>query len=482
MAKPRAVKNESSALSRTKAPIVAGDGLENLVAGLGTSRDKRAHTTYTATWAVTRDILEAMYRASWLAKRIVNTVADDMTRAGWCAEFDENADGRPQHKAMMRAESRFQIKDKVNDALRWSRLYGGAVILIGTKSGTPDQPLDISKMKKGDLRYLHVMDRWRVAAGPNFTLDLDSPNFGKPEYYIVAESTVQFHHTRVLRFDGQKLPYFSYMANGQWHDSELQHVYASLMDCDATTAGIASMIFEANVDVVTSKGLQSILATKEGEARVVKRYQLAATMKGINRMLLLDGDETYEKKANSFANLDKVLDKFFDNVCGATEIPRTRLFGTSAGGLNATGEGDEGVYDDTIVAKQETDLRPQLEYLYEVLFRSELGMMPDDFELEFEPLRQASEVEQADIDKKRAETDKIYFDMGVLHEGQIGAALKERGTYSLTDEDIALLEEIASEPQEPPPVMDPLTGLPLAPPAPPAVGVKPAPGEPVAQE
>lgn len=451
----RHVKTDSAALARTTRP--ASDGLENFVAGMGTDRDKRAHSAYGYTFTISRPELESMYRSSWLAKRVVNTVADDMTREGWSVTFDD-PDGKAR-KALAQAEKRLQLCAKVNSALRWARLYGGCIVVMGTRGAKLNEPLDLARVRKGDLRYLQVLDRWRCAAAPTLTTDLDDPNFGLPEYYVVAESAVQVHHSRVLRFDGQELPYFQWRQNAMWHDSELQHTYAALMDADATTAALASMMFEANVDVVTSTGLQSTLATKDGEERVLKRYRLAGTMKSINRMLLLDGSETYEKKATAFANLDKVLDKFQDNVCGASEIPRTRLFGQSAAGLNATGEGDEKNYHDVVSGRQETDVRPQLDKLYAVLVPSVLGAMPDDFDFDFNPLKQISDKEQAAIDYQRAQTDEIYFNMAVLDEAHVGMSLKERGTYALTDEDIDMLEELAAEPPLAPPVIAPVPEL-----------------------
>lgn len=456
---PRNVVTDSAALARTNR--AASDGLENFVAGLGTDRDKRSHSSYGFVYTVSRPELEAMYRSSWLAKRVVNTVADDMTREGWTVEFDDpDGEGR---KALARAEKQLQVAAKVNSALRWARLYGGCIIVMGTKGQKLNEPLDPARVRRGDLRFLQVLDRWRCAASPTLTMGLEDPNFGQPEYFIVAESSVQVHHSRVLRFDGQELPYFQWRQNAMWHDSELQHTYGALTDVDATTAALATMMFEANVDVVTSEGLQNIMSTKLGEETVTKRYRLAGTLKSFNRMLLLDGKEKYEKKGNSFANLDKVLDKFMDNVCGASEIPRTRLFGQSAAGLNATGEGDEKNYHDVVSSKQETDLRPQLDKLYAVLVPSALGAMPDDFEFDFNPLKQISDKEQAAIDYQRAQTDDIYFAMGVLDEAMVGKSLKDRGTYALTDEDIDMLEELATEPPPAPPgtTVDPKTGAPV---------------------
>jgi phage-related protein (TIGR01555 family) len=326
------------------------------------------------------------------------------------------------------------VKAKVNSALRWSRLYGGSLIIIGTRDKDLSKPLDATTIRKGDLQFLHVLDRWRAAPSGAITDDLTSPNFGLPSTYIIAESAVQVHWTRVLRFNGQKLPYFAWRANGMWDDSELQHVYDSIRRRDSSSAAVATMLFEANVDVVTSEDLNEILSRKDGEAQLTKRFQTAAMLKSFNRMLLLGGTEKYEKKSNTFANLDKIMREFAVDVCGAADIPMTRFFGQSAGGLNANGDNDVRNYYDRIAAEQESDVQPPLEYLDEIL------------------IWQKDDKEESEIDLNESQTDDVYLGMGVVSKRTIGRELKARGTYkSLTDEDINKLPDVPEA--APPPVI-----------------------------
>lgn len=447
----RKVKTADAALARTTRPVGVSDGLENVVAGLGTDRDKMSYSVYGMPRVLTRMELENAYRGSWLSKKIVNAVADDMTREWRHVVFDDD-DGENQF-AIEQAEKRFSLKGKINESLRWARLYGGALLIIGTRDKDLSKPLNVQTIRKGDLRYLHVMDRWRVSPAGSLCMDLDSPNFGMPEYYMLAESSVRVHHSRVLRFNGQKLPYFAWRSNAMWDDSELQHVLDSLTNCDTATRGIATMLFEANVDVVKAEGLADVLARKDGEAILTKRFQIAGILKSFNRMLLLDGTESYEKKSNSFANLDKIVQQFMVDVSGAADIPMTRLFGQAAGGLNATGDNDVRNYYDMVSGKQETEVRPQLEYLDEVLVRSTLGFMPDDYRFDFNSLWQVSDTEQATIEKTRADRDVAYLNAGVVTEGVVARDLKERGTYrNLTDKDVELAEELSKPMDNPAPV------------------------------
>lgn len=441
----RNVKTASAALARTVKPVYASDGLENVVAGLGTDRDKRQYSSWGLPRTLTRMELENMYRSSWLSKRIVNTVADDMTREWRTADFDEESETSAKLDLFEETETQFCVQEKVNEALRWARLYGGSVIVVGLRgSDNLSKPLNPETVSQGSLRYLHVMDRWRVAPSGEIDSDLQSPNFGLPLFYLLAESGIKVHWTRLIKFDGQKVPYFVWRQNGMWHDSELQHVVESLMNTDTASASIATMMFEANVDVVKSPSLTDMLSTRDGEAKLTKRFQLAAMMKSFNRMLLLDGEEEYEKKGNNFTNLADIWQQFMIDTCGAADIPMSRLFGQSAKGLNATGEGDLKNYYDKIRSDQKKQLKPQLDRLDQVLLRHTFGEVPDSYSYEFNSLWQMDDAATATMEYNKAQRDQIYLNAGVITEGLVASELKATGTYrSMTDEDVELAEELS---------------------------------------
>lgn len=421
----------------------ANDGLQNIVAGLGTERDKRSYSYYGQPVTLTRTDLEDMYRGAWLPKKIVNAVADDMTREWIDLSFD-GMDGESNQQRMESIEKFHSIRTKVNEVLRWARLYGGALLVLGINGDDLSTPLDIESVTKGSLKWVRVLDRHRVSPVGSLVTDIDDPNFGLPDKYTISDTSINIHYSRCIRFDGQKLPYHAWVANGLWDDSELQHVIDSLRNCDTSTASIATMMFEANIDIVSVPDLSMLLATRDGEQKVIKRFQLSALMKSFNRTLLLDGNEKYDKKSNNFTNLDKVARLFMNDVSGAADIPLTRLFGSSPDGLNSTGDSDIRNYYDMLASKQESDLRKPLEFLYDIMYRSEFGSPPKDLKISFKPLWQMSSVDQATVDKTNAERDEIYLANGVITEDLIAMELKEKGVYkNMTNEDIEMVSELS---------------------------------------
>ncbi|MDM9542125.1 DUF1073 domain-containing protein, partial [Klebsiella pneumoniae] len=77
---------------------------------------------------------EWAYRSSWIIGAAVDSKADDMTKKGVriTSEID------PKRRGIL--ESRFdelQLWDCINETLKWSRLYGGAVALILIEGQAP---------------------------------------------------------------------------------------------------------------------------------------------------------------------------------------------------------------------------------------------------------------------------------------------------------------------------------------------------------
>jgi phage-related protein (TIGR01555 family) len=435
------------------------DNLQNFAAGLNTNQDKRSHTFYNFPLTLTRVELENMFRSSWLAKRIVRTPADDMFRAGWELTWDGYDDDKAGAKAVATAVKNVQLKSKANESMSWGRLYGRCSIVIDIK-GQEDwsQPLDLAKVGKDSLRSLHVLDRWRLSPTGELDYDRTSTNYGRPNFYTISDigdPRYRVHWSRVVSFSGEPLPWFLYTQNAYSEDSVLQHIAETIRDYDATLAGVASMVYEANVDILTTPKLNAALASDKGQANLVKRYGIAAMMKSFNHMMILDGGdgtkesvgETWQQKVAQFSGLKDVIEKFMINVCGAADIPMTRLFGQSPAGLTATGESDIRNYYDRISADQEAKIRPGLEKLFEVLIRSTLGHMPDDFALEFKPLWQLSDKEKAEVEYLQAQTSQIYLLQGVIPEHAVTARLVELKTYgnSLTAADVDLVKKLEQQ-------------------------------------
>src|SRR5690625_2570740 len=417
---------------------LTADGLANLVSGLVTERDKRFHNrfVYGSSFFDWQE-LETAYATSWLARAVVDFPVDDATREWRSFSCDEAT-------AIQAEEKRVKLQQVLQDAFRRGRLYGGGVILMVTDQPL-DKPLDVDRIRKGGLRKLIEIDR-RYLSGHDYNYtDPLSDSFMLPEYYTIAGGSQQIHHSHVVRIPGAKLPRALRQFNQGWSDSVLRQCIDDLKDALSAKAGIASLIQEASVDVIRAQGLAGELSTDFGTEKVMQRYQLAGTLKSINRMLLLDGTEEYTRNPATFGGLGEILHTLMEWVSGAARIPMTRLFGVQAKGLGDSGEGDLKNYFNAIRGDQESDYREVLERIDEVLIRSAVGHMPEDFEFEWNPLSQPSDVELAQQELADAQTDDIRLQQGVVTSSQVMRKLQSRGVYAITDDDIKAQEAIERE-------------------------------------
>jgi phage-related protein (TIGR01555 family) len=282
-------------------------------------------------------------------------------------------------------------------------------------------------------------------------------NYLQPEYYTINSGSQQIHWTHIARFNGARLPRRQMAQTQGWGDSELRKCLDDIMDIVAAKDGIAELMQEANVDVLTRQGLADELASDQDEA-ITNRYALFGQMKSIVRLSLLDGDEKLERMTLNLSGVAPVLETFMTWISGAADIPVTRLFGTSAKGMNATGEGDLSNYYNSIRAKQLTQIDPGLRTLDEVLVRSALGTFPTDYNYVWNPLAQMNELQAAQARKANADTDIAYLDAGVIQVSQVQRNLQASESYQFDDEKIEELEgnedagmfnEPVEEPQEP---------------------------------
>jgi uncharacterized protein len=396
------------------------DKLVNLVANLGTERDKAA-SSYYAVPILTEEQAVNAYRGAWLPRKIVDVPAMDATRKWRAWQADKK-----QIEKIEAEEKRLKLRQKVKEAMIKARLHGGAAIFLGTGDRDPSKPLRPESMGKSDLKYLVVLTKRNLKPG-ELERDVLKPGYGKPVDYVLSSSStpVRIHPSRLIVFHGAALPDPDLPAafTDGWGDSVLTAVMQAISHSDSTMANIASLVFEAKVDVIRIPDFMANLETNPKYAALVQeRLSLAAAAKGINGMLLLDKEEEYETKTTAFTGLPDVVDRFLQAVSGASDIPATRLLGQSPAGLSATGESDERNYYDRIQAMQELEISPAMEIADECLIRSALGSRPREMHYVWNVLWQPTAKERSEIGKATAETIKLLTESNLFNRQALSQA------------------------------------------------------------
>lgn len=440
--KPRLRVSAGSSKSYTS------DSFANFSASMGLGASNLSSgSTYTLN-PLTRNhtALEFMFRGSWLVRTIIEAVAEDMTREGISIESDMPPD---EMDKLTRYVRQMELWQRLCEALKWARLYGGCLAVVMIDGQKTDTPLDIERVGVGQFKGLLILDRWMVWPHLDDPIKELGKNYGLPKFYeVVSDARViphlKLHYSRCIRFDGVDLPYWQKMAENFWGLSIIEPLYDRLVAFDSTTQGAAQLVYKAYLRTLKVEKLRELIAfggpAYDAIVQQLRQIRLYQANEGLT---LLDSTDEFETHSYAFGGLSDVMIQFAQQLSGAAQIPLVRLFGQSPAGLNATGDADIRNYYDFINSKQEAMLRLPMQMLLELSHRSLFGEpLPAGFDFSFAPLWQLADTEKATV-----AGDVTTAVVNAQQAGIVGnaAALKElrqsskvTGVWSnITDEEIA---------------------------------------------
>lgn len=429
------------------------DGFTNVVARLGINGTNAiSQGTYKQVGlSLNPRLLETMYSTSWICGKVVDQIAEDMTRAGIVIQGTDKVDE-------LHAEfTKTNTWTSLTELIQWGRLYGGAIAVIMIEGQNLASPLRLETVAKGAYKGLTVIDRWRITTDGTTTLAAGIAA-GQPEFYTLSATNERVHHTRVIRQIGVALPYWQALLQQGWGASVLERLDDRVIAFDSVTMGAANLVFKAYLRTVRVEGLRQILAGGgKGEENLIKMFRLMQTLQTNEGITLLDKLDEFDTHAYAFAGLPDLITKFGEQLSGASGIPLVILFGQSPSGFNS-GDADVRKYNDSINSQQEARLRSPLETLLQVAHRSCSGTnAPDEMAFQFAPLWQMTEKEKADIGKVTTDAVVSLEGSGIISRG---TALREMRRSSLvTGMGSTITDEEITEADEEPPMPD-VEGLP----------------------
>ena len=365
-------------------------------------------------------LLSSLYRNHWIIARIIDTIPKDMMKNGY--EIQTQASPEAIDK-IIKLERQVKLQKKIRTGLTWGRLFGGAagLILLKGHENYLDEPLRIEDVLPDSFKGLLIFERWTgVDPGIELIDDICSPDFGLPKIYNITVNNggqlLKVHHSRILRFEFNELPYIEKVANQYWGLSEIERVFDELKKRDNVSWNIAMLTFMANLRTLKVDGIGQLLAatSEQAQQRLWEYVNAQNALTNNNGLQIIDKNDEYQNHQYTFGGLADVYNGFMLDIAGAAEIPVTKLYGRSPSGLNATGDGDLENYYNKIEQEQEDVLRPIYDRLLPIMFMSEIGAVPDDLDYNFNPVKNLTDAEKADIASKNIATATSLFNVGVI--------------------------------------------------------------------
>lgn len=421
------------------------DGYSNVPANLGAGANNLVQTANYVMERFTWDYytLNILFRDNWIAKAIIEKPANEMLKNGFSIHSQIEPD---KIDKIMNIWQKTKTQNKFLKCLKWARLYGGCLLIpMIENQGDLSKPLDYETIMPDSYKGCFTVDRWS-GVSPSIKLvdNITDPDFGQPEYYDVSDNTTgktfRIHHSRVIKMIGREMPYWEEIAETYWGASELEHVYTELKKRDDTSANISFLIFLANIRVFKMDGMSQMLSIGDQQAA----QRVYETMKTMNHLmcntgtLAIDKEEDFAMHGYSFTGINDVYESFMLDISGAAEIPVDKLFGRSPSGFNSGAETLQNYYD-TIDEKRETYVREPLEKIVKIITMSALGEIPDDIEIDFNPVRRPSDLEKSDLAQKNAQPIFDAYAGGLIGKGTALKELKQQSDITglwtnITDE------------------------------------------------
>lgn len=377
------------------------------------------------------------YENDAVAARIIDQVVDDAIRSDWdLVGLDKAYDWASVKSAL----DDHQAMARIGEAWRWSRLQRGALLVMAIDDGKGyDEPLALANVKA--LRGLTVVDATR-ARGAGFDMARGSAWRSDPEFYELSDpdhpEQARVHRSRVIRFDGVKVPPDRMLFNSTWGPSVLQRCWRALANYANTMRSAEAILRRISVMVLKMDGWRTAAC---GSAADKAKLQtgLREMWWGIDNfnLLVLDKEDEFGEVKRSVEGVKSMMDAAINDLVMASGTTRLVITGEQTStGLNSDSKGERRQWYDHVTVQRRLKVTPALNRLLEVEFaarRNKGEQVPDEWEIDYEPLESEAQPDKADRATKWSAFVQAMIDAKVISPAEGRRKLIDEGIIERTE-------------------------------------------------
>lgn len=417
--------------------------------GINDNIGDRRRLSYKALEELSRD---------WLGKKIVSIFPDEATRKWTEISLVEDTN-RKIATAFEQYEERLEIKYKFNKTDWLANIYGGAALLVNLDDGLPpDQPVNTARIKT--IKGIYELDTQDIRPYfPNLDAPSDDPDFYQVFYSQESKSKLEklgssytsfnlIHKSRIIRFDGSRLPPRLLRSTGGWGDPLIVSALKEIARYTKVSDAMADMIQDHTILLHKMKNLQNLIKQNLAQEKAVGS---TASVNGAPKALTIlseqframkmqmrklgavsvDSEDDLTYLVRNYQGLSEMKASFQEDLVAAVGIPYTMIFGRGPKGLAAggTGETEDQVWSKTVAVYQEQNYRHRkLDMLYKYIWLAEdgptKGKVPEGWSYKFKPL-------YVDTRKDEVANQAAHTNMLIALQTQSGALTKDEVRASL---------------------------------------------------
>ncbi len=374
-------------------------------------------------------------------------IAKEMCRE-WIKFSSISEEDESEKIAQIEAEfERLNVREIFRTACEKDGQFGRCHIFVDTGNNTDAEVktrliVDRAKIAKGGIKGLRVVEpMWTYPSQYNSTNPLAEDWYLPTSWYVMGR---EIHATRLLTFISRPVSDILKPAYAFGGLSLSQMIKPYVDNWVRTRQSVSDMLHTYSVS-----GLKTDMSTilgGEGAAQLIYRAQLFNQARDNRGLMMVNKDsEEYFNVSAPLGTLDKLQAQAQEQQASAAGIPLIVLLKITPSGLNASSAGEIEAFQDWIRAQQESDFRPHLQTIFELVQLSLFGEIDSDLRFAFEPLKSMTPLEQSTIRKNDADSDVGYINAGVLSPEEVRERLAgaEDSPYSNLDvEEVPVMPEV----------------------------------------
>lgn len=339
-----------------------------------------------------RQILSQAYVELGLIQTIVDVPVDDGLRGG--VDIKSKQLDEEQISQLQASLDRDNDLQTMGQALKWTRLFGGAGILILTEQAA-DTPLDMNLITADSALEFRAVDMWELFWDQQ-NVDGYDPTTQTENFEFYNYYATKVHKSRVMAIKGMTPPSFIRPRLRGWGFSVVEALVRSINQYLKGTDLGFEVMDEFKIDVYKLKNLTNTLLSPNGQQKVRARVQESNYLKNYQNALVMDSEDDYDHKQLSFAGLAEAMAGVRMQVASDMRMPLTKLFGISAAGFNS-GEDDIEVYNAMVESQVRNKSKYDILRMCEIKCQKLFGFVPDDMQVSFKPLRVMSAEQEENV-------------------------------------------------------------------------------------
>ena len=353
----------------------------------------------------------AVIAKHWLVDKACNMPARDAIRQGYDIDCD-NDDDRAISKKLRKRDKKYRITHQLKELVHFGRVYGGRLALFVVETSNPkewyENPFNIDGVTKGMYKGIKQIDpQWVTADLTDANVqDPASMDFYEPTYYVIGGR--KYHKSHFIKFVPFPVPNVLKPMYNYFGVSVPERIYERVYASERTAN-------EAPQLAMTKRLLTIGMADVEGMDELTIRQNILEfiEMRDNYGVQAVGKEDVVQQFDTSLADLDATIMTQYQLVASASNVPATKLLGTTPKGFNSTGEYEEANYREELESIQSNDLEELLQRHYDMLMRSD-GLPVTEISITWAPLDSPTAVESADIELKEAQTDVALASTGAI--------------------------------------------------------------------